>query len=430
MATTKRTTVVGVFPDRRDAERAIDHLKRSGFDDDQIGIAVRDAEHREGTIRSASDDDPAGGAVTGAVTGGTLGGILGAIAAGLIPGVGPVLAGGILAGVLGGAAVGAAAGGLLGALAGMGVPEDEARYYDEEFRSGRTIVTVMADRRYDEARGILREHGAYDIQDRDTTTTTPRVTATDTDPAYVPPARRDVPERDLSPSRRKRGERMELREEELRAGKETVEAGKVQLEKDVVAERRTMDVPVSREEAVVERHPVDRRPSDRPISGREEIEIPLREERVTVDKQPVVYEEVEIGKRQVQDTERVSGELRREVAEVKESGDTRYGSPHSGSRMLTWEEMAPDFRSRWQQRYGNTGGRWEDYEPGYRYGYEMAHDPRYSDRDWNDLEPEFRNDYSEWSRKYGYRSDASTWDKIRANAREAWDEARMKVRGR
>jgi uncharacterized protein (TIGR02271 family) len=431
VATTKRTTVVGVFPDRREAERAIEHLRRSDFDDDQIGIAVRDAEHGEGTIRSA-DDDASGGALTGAVTGGALGGILGALAAGLIPGVGPVIAGGLLAGVLGGAAVGAAAGGLLGALADMGVPEDEARYYDEEFRSGRTIVTVKDDRRYDEARAILREHGAYDIQDRDTKMTGPRTAASDSD-AYATMKGRDAPERDLPQSRLERdsaGERMELRQEDLSARKETAEAGKVQLEKDVVAERRTMDVPVSREEAVIERHPVDRRPSDRPVSGREEIEIPLREEQVTIDKQPVVYEEVEIGKRQVQGTKRVSGDVRREVADVKESGDVRFGAAHSDARMPTWDEVSPGFRSRWQQSHGNTGGRWEDYEPGYRYGYEMAHDPRYLDRDWNDLEPEFRNDYSEWSRKYGYRSEASTWDKVRANAREAWQEARMKVRGR
>ncbi|HEX3246541.1 MAG TPA: YsnF/AvaK domain-containing protein, partial [Chloroflexota bacterium] len=366
MKTSSRSTVVGVFPDRAGAERAIDDLKRSGFRDDQIGIAARDAEDREGSIRSTGEDkagDAAGGAAGGAVTGGVVGGVLGALAAGLIPGIGPVIAGGILAGVLGGAAVGAAAGGLIGALTGMGVSEDDARYYDEEFRGGRTLVTVKADDRYDEARGILHRHGGYDAESRGefggTTDTTARpMTGSRTAGAST--------------------ESVELKQEELRAGKETVQAGTVGVEKDVVSERRTMDVPVTREEAVVERHPVDRRPSDSPISDREEIEVPLREERVTVDKQPVVYEEVEIGKRTVQDTEQVSGEVRREVADIRGVDDTTT----RGTSTRSWDEVSPTYQQRWQQRYGTSGGRWSDYEPGYRYGYEMANDPRYRNRSW------------------------------------------------
>src|SRR5215203_3666433 len=199
MATRKRSTVVGVFPDRRDAERAIDSLKRHGFDDDQIGIAVRDSDNREGTIRSTGDDVGSGTA-TGAVAGGAIGGILGALAAGLIPGVGPVIAGGALAGVLGGAAAGAAAGGLIGALTEMDVPEDEARYYDEEFRGGRTIFTVRAGTHYDEARRILADHGAYDIEHRGT--------------AHAATTRADLTDRDVAPSRRTGRDTLELKEEE------------------------------------------------------------------------------------------------------------------------------------------------------------------------------------------------------------------------
>ena len=51
---------------------------------------------------------------------------------------------------------------------------------------------------------------------------------------------------------------VQLREEELQARKRPVETGSVQLGKDVVEEQRSMDVPVTREEVFVERHPVDR----------------------------------------------------------------------------------------------------------------------------------------------------------------------------
>ena len=116
---------------------------------------------------------------------------------------------------------------------------------------------------------------------------------------------------------------MRLREEELQARKTAVETGRVHLGKDVVEEQRTMEVPVSREEVYVERHPVDRRPADRPISDTESetIRVPVREEQVEVEKQPVVYEEVGVGKRVTQDTREVSDTVRREELRMENEGD-------------------------------------------------------------------------------------------------------------
>ena len=114
---------------------------------------------------------------------------------------------------------------------------------------------------------------------------------------------------------------VQLREEELRARTRPVEAGQVEVRTEVVEEQRTLEVPVTREEAVVERRPVERRPAEEPIGEGESIRVPLREEQVEVEKRPVVTEEIEIGKRQVRDTERVSGTVRREEARVDEEGD-------------------------------------------------------------------------------------------------------------
>ena len=173
MATAGRSTVVGLFEDRRQAERAIDELERAGFRGEQIGFVRHDEEKFEGDTGVGEWDTPVEERTsTGALTGGLLGGLLGA-AAGLLEqdvilmrGIGPAVAGGTLATALGGvgAAVGVAAEGLLGALTGMGVPEREARYYEREFQAGRTLVTVKADGRYDEARSILRGQGAYDVE--------------------------------------------------------------------------------------------------------------------------------------------------------------------------------------------------------------------------------------------------------------------------
>jgi uncharacterized protein (TIGR02271 family) len=49
--------------------------------------------------------------------------------------------------------------------------------------------------------------------------------------------------------------------------------------------------------------------------------VPVTEERVEVEKQPVVYEEVGIGKRVTQETQPVTETVRREELRVDESGD-------------------------------------------------------------------------------------------------------------
>lgn len=167
MATTteQRSTVVGVFEDRRQADTAIRELHQAGFREDQIGVAGR---HAEGEMPEATTAEPGThwetGAAAGALAGAGVGGLVGlGILAGVIPAIGPVIAGGTLAAILANVAGGAALGGLVGALVGAGIPEEEARYYQSELEAGRTLVTVKADGRYDEAASILRRYGAYDM---------------------------------------------------------------------------------------------------------------------------------------------------------------------------------------------------------------------------------------------------------------------------
>ncbi|MGH7170980.1 MAG: general stress protein [Gemmataceae bacterium] len=157
MNTPERITAVEVFADRTHAEYAVAELRRHGFAAEQIGILTSDA---------ASEVEPpphAGtkaeeGAAAGAAAGATLGGLVGAaLATAVIPGVGVAIAGGLLAGAIGGAVTGLATGGIVGALVGLNIPEDDARHYERAFHSGRTLVTVRADARYDEAVAILRD---------------------------------------------------------------------------------------------------------------------------------------------------------------------------------------------------------------------------------------------------------------------------------
>lgn len=54
-------------------------------------------------------------------------------------------------------------GGLLRALDGMGLPEEERDFYEQEFRRGWTIVAVKANGQSNEARAILQQHGGVGV---------------------------------------------------------------------------------------------------------------------------------------------------------------------------------------------------------------------------------------------------------------------------
>src|SRR3954452_2098375 len=161
-----RDTVVAVFDDRDDAQDAINALRDAGFMADDISILARDRD-TAGRLAEDTGADVATGAATGALAGGLLGGVAGWLVGSgalAIPGVGPIIAAGPLAAALGGAALGAAGGGIIGALTGIGVPEDEARYYNDEFSRGGIVVTVQARGRYTEAHDILHQYGGRDAE--------------------------------------------------------------------------------------------------------------------------------------------------------------------------------------------------------------------------------------------------------------------------
>jgi len=317
-AAKQRSTVVGVFPRRDDALEAVNELKRAGFREDEISLVGKNA---EGDVQTEGNN-----AGTGAVTGAVVGAGAAALASlgmafGVIPIIGPVLAMGPLGAALVSAAGGAAAGGLVGGLIGMGVPEDEAKYYEGEVQSGRYLVTVNAPSRYDEAWTILHRRGAYNQQTAATAPAAASTCATQGTAAHTATASTT-------------GEgAMRLHEEQLHAHKQPVQTGEARVRKEVVTEHRTMDVPVTREEVVIERHPVSgQAASSGDIRPGEEVRIPVREEQVRVEKEAVAKEEVHVGKRKVQDTEQVGGTVRREEIRVEQQGDVDIHRKDAGKK--------------------------------------------------------------------------------------------------
>lgn len=166
-------TAIGVFQHAADARAAIQDLRRTGFLEEEIGVAAREVQRADVGVLDRTTPEGSQveeGAVTGLAAGAGLGALWGvAVVAGLLPAVGPAIAGGTLAAILSSAAAGAAAAGVAGALIGAGIPEDEASYYEGEFHAGRIILSVRAGDRYEEAKSILARHGGYDANAQEPT---------------------------------------------------------------------------------------------------------------------------------------------------------------------------------------------------------------------------------------------------------------------
>jgi uncharacterized protein (TIGR02271 family) len=208
---------------------------------------------------------------------------------------------------------------LHGSFRNMDLPEEHSRYFSH--RLGRSsqgaVVTVNAGARRDEAEDILIQYGgdlasnasSYDYDDIGTSQATGAATTTARD-QY----------RDESP------ENIQLLGEVLRVHKDRVSRGEVSLRKEVVTDTQTVQVPVTREELVIERRPGSETPAPAGSIGESEIRVPLTEERANVEKSTVVREEVSVGKRPVEEVQDVSGEVRREELVVDDT--TRKNDPN------------------------------------------------------------------------------------------------------
>ena len=108
------STIVGVFRDRATAEQAMEELRNTGFDRDHIRYAG------PGTVGSFLDD------IKSLFTG-------------------PNASGSVLA----------------NDLSNMGLSDEEAQYYANEYNNGNSILAVNATDRKQEATNILHRYGAY-----------------------------------------------------------------------------------------------------------------------------------------------------------------------------------------------------------------------------------------------------------------------------
>jgi uncharacterized protein (TIGR02271 family) len=185
-----------------------------------------------------------------------------------------------------------------GSLAGLSVPAEHARYFGQRLGTGNegAIVTVNAEGREEEAVGIIEANGG-DIGDEADNCDYGTETAKPAD-----------------------AQNIQLYGEVLRVHKDRVSGSEVRLRKEVTTTTQMVEVPVTREELVLERFPVSGQvPATGAAFDSKEIRIPLSEEHATVSKQAVVREEVLVGKRQVADVETVDEKVRREELKIDQN---------------------------------------------------------------------------------------------------------------
>lgn len=160
-------SVYAIATSHLQAEQIVNNLSAAGFSTNDISVLFPD----KGTTHEFSHEKNTKapeGAVTGAATGGVLGGTLGLLAgigALAIPGVGPLIAAGPLLAAMSGAAAGATVGGIAGGLIGLGIPEIEAKRYENRVNEGNILISVHAvdGDEVNRAKEILKAAGAEDI---------------------------------------------------------------------------------------------------------------------------------------------------------------------------------------------------------------------------------------------------------------------------
>ncbi|MCC5895861.1 MAG: DUF2382 domain-containing protein [Alkalibacterium sp.] len=183
--------------------------------------------------------------------------------------------------------------------------DDDVLYpYRDDIKNGKIVVAV------DNFRGEdIDQYNSVRKVDDDRP---PRETAPKTDTMDRPDTTND-------------NDTLQLKEEKLDVDKSEVNTGEVNVRKEVKTETETVEVPVEKEEIVVERKPVSESDPDKTADSidkeGETINIPVKEEQIEVNKRPVVKEEVDVRKETHHETKQVSEDVSHEELDVDTKGD-------------------------------------------------------------------------------------------------------------
>jgi hypothetical protein len=92
---------------------------------------------------------------------------------------------------------------------------------------------------------------------------------------------------------------------------------------------------------------------------------------------------------------------------------TGYGVQGTSPR---WEDLERRYRDDFDTNYAGGMYAWDQYTPAYRYGYNLATDPAYADRSWEEIE---RDAQARWEEQ-----NSGTWDEFAGAIEYGWEQVK------
>jgi uncharacterized protein (TIGR02271 family) len=384
-------TLVALYDTGTDAERVVHELMADGFARNDIHLALNDTQSRATQGSTVQGD----AAYTGAT--------------------------------------------LLETLADLGAPADETHAYAEGVRRGGALVVVESDDdQAERGMAILHRLHPVNIHERtaqwrqagwtgaaaSTRTSPPPASAATTTRSAQEPARAETRGADQgATTRRVEGQEevtIPVVEEDLTVGTREVERGHVRIYSRVTEQPVEEAVRLREERVTVERRPVDRPATEADLAAAQQEGIELTEtaEEPVVTRRARVVEEVVVQKEETERTETVRGTERHTEVEVQREPE---GATTAQRAMAPQDFAAYDltFREHYTTAFATSGAAYADYEPAYRYGYELGTNERYWGRDWAALEAEARRD---WEARH-----PNTWERFKDAVRYGWNRVRTQT---
>jgi uncharacterized protein (TIGR02271 family) len=318
---------------------------------------------------------------------------------------------------------------LIDTLADLGVPHDEAYAYVEGVRRGGALVVVeSSDDREERGMEILRRLHPVDIHERTAQwrqegwTGSDATAMTSTPRASAATATRSAQEQARF-HRSGEGNKevtIPVVQEDISVGKREVERGHVRIYSRVTEQPVEESVRLREEKVTVDRRPVDRPATEADFAAAEKEVIEMTEtaEEPVVTKRARVVEEVVVHKDVTERTETVRGTERHTDVDVQREPETATQT----RRVTTPQDFTTynnDFRQHCATAFAGKGAVYTEYEPAYRYGYELGTHERYRGRDWVALEADARRD---WEARH-----PNTWERFKDAIRYGWDKVRART---
>ncbi len=305
---------------------------------------------------------------------------------------------------------------------------DEGRYYEEGLRRGGVLVSVRAeDALIDRVAEIMEAHGAIDMDERaeqwrssgwtPQSMTTGAVGGASTSGTLSSTAGSSdslagTTSASGSGQIAREAASMPVIEEELRVGKREVRRGGVRIYRHVTEQPVAETVRLRDETVRVERQPVNRPvTAETGLFQNETIEMTETAEEPVVSKQARVVEEVTLHKEVRERDETIHDTVRRADVVVEPTS----GAPATATG--DWDEE--EARVHWSSHYGSGGMAYEQYDPAYRFGARLAGGRNPDSSDWTQLEPEARRS---WEAEH-----QGTWEQFKDAVRYSWERAKQKM---